>query len=57
MTEDRVAALERDVVALKVETTIQFRELFNRVKRLEAVLVASSGATIVLLLTLLSRLQ
>jgi|TARA_B100000768_G_scaffold42129_1_gene40958 hypothetical protein len=55
--EDRVAALERDVVALKVETTIQFRELFNRVKRLEAVLVASSGATIVLLLTLLSRLQ
>ena len=52
-----MAALERDVVALKVETTIQFRELFNRVKRLEAVLVASSGATIVLLLILLSRLQ
>lgn len=57
MMEDRVASLERDVVALKVETTIQFRELFNRVKRLEAVLVATSGATIVLLLTLLSRLQ
>ena len=52
-----MASLERDVVALKVETTIQFRELFNRVKRLEAVLVATSGATIVLLLTLLSRLQ
>lgn len=55
MMEDRVAALERDVVALKVETTIQFRELFNRVKRLEAVLVASSGAIIALLLTLLSK--
>lgn len=50
-----MAALERDVVALKVETTIQFRELFNRVKRLEAVLVASSGAIIALLLTLLSK--
>jgi len=55
MMEDRVAALERDVVALKVETTIQFRDLFNRVKRLEGLWLASSGAIIALLLTLLSK--
>lgn len=56
MMEDRVASLERDVVALKVETTIQFRDLFNRVKRLEGLWLASSGAIIALLLTMLSKM-
>ena len=56
MMEDRVAALERDVVALKVETTIQFRDLFNRVKRLEGLWLASSGEIIALLLTMRSKM-
>tara|TARA_R100000951_G_scaffold17960_1_gene14317 strand:+ start:117 stop:296 length:180 start_codon:yes stop_codon:yes gene_type:complete len=53
---ERVSALERDVVALQTEVRIQFKEVFTRIKRLEAVLIATSGATIVMLLTILTRM-
>ena len=54
---DRVSALEKDVVALQTEVRIQFKEVFTRIKRLETVLIATSGATIVMLLTILSKMQ
>lgn len=54
---ERVSALERDVVALQTEVRIQFKEIFMRIKRLEAVLIATSGATIVMLITILERMQ
>jgi|TARA_R100000951_G_scaffold114218_1_gene118012 hypothetical protein len=54
--EDRVSALEKDVVALQTEVRIQFKEVFTRIKRLETVLIATSGATIIMLLTILSRM-
>jgi len=54
---ERVSALERDVVALQTEVRIQFKEIFTRIKRLEAVLIATSGATIVMLITILERMQ
>mgnify|MGYP005997702881 FL=1 len=53
---ERVAALEKDVVALQTEVRIQFKEVFTRIKRLETVLIATSGATIIMLLTILSRM-
>ena len=53
---ERVSALEKDVVALQTEVKIQFKEVFTRIKRLEAVLIAKSGATIIMLLTILSRM-
>ena len=53
---ERVSALERDVVALQTEVRIQFKEVFTRIKRLEAVLIATSGMTIVMLLTILTRM-
>ena len=40
---ERVSALERDVVALQTEVRIQFKEVFTRVKRIEAVLITTSG--------------
>ena len=52
----RVSALEKDVVALQTEVRIQFKEVFTRIKRLETVLIATSGATIIMLLTILSRM-
>ena len=55
--DERVSSLERDVVALQTEVRIQFKEIFTRIKRLEAVLIATSGATIVMLLTILERMQ
>ena len=51
-----VSALEKDVVALQTEVRIQFKEVFTRIKRLETVLIATSGATIIMLLTILSRM-
>jgi len=54
---ERVSALERDVVALQTEVRIQFKEVFTRIKRLEAVLIATSGATILMLITILERMQ
>ncbi len=53
---DRVSALEKDVIALQSEVRIQFKEVFTRIKRLEAVLIATSGATIIMLITILSRM-
>jgi len=37
-------------VAIKTEMEIQFKDLFNRVKRLEAIMIGTSGFIIVLLL-------
>ena len=53
---DRVSALEKDVIALQTEVRIQFKEVFTRIKRLETILVAASGATIIMLITILSRM-
>ena len=43
---ERVSALERDMAAVQTEVRIQFKEVFTRIKRLETVLIATSGATI-----------
>jgi len=55
--DERVSSLERDVVALQTEVRIQFKEVFTRVKRIEAVLITTSGATILILLTILNKMQ
>jgi CxxC motif-containing protein len=46
----RIDGLEKEVVAIKTEMDIQFKDLFNRVKRLEAIMIGTSGFIIVLLL-------
>jgi len=46
----RIDGLEKEVVAIKTEMDIQFKDLFNRVKRLEAIIIGTSGFIIVLLL-------
>lgn len=48
----RIDGLEKEVIAMKTEMTIQFKDLFNRVKRLEGLVLASSAAIIALLLRL-----
>jgi len=44
------------MVAVQVEMKLQFKEVFNRVKRIEAVIIATSGATIIMLITILTRM-
>jgi uncharacterized protein YqgV (UPF0045/DUF77 family) len=47
---ERIDQIEKQIVAMKTEMDIQFRDLFNRVKRLEAIMIGSSAAIILLLL-------
>lgn len=49
----RIDALEKTIVAMQKEMEIQFKDLFNRVKRLEAILIGCSAFTIALLLRLI----
>jgi len=49
---ERIDALSNQMIAMKTEMDIQFRDLFNRVKRLEAILIGCSAAIIALLLKL-----
>ena len=53
----RIDEMQLQIVELRTEAKIQFKDIFNRVKRLEAVLIATSGATIAMLLTILSKMQ
>ena len=52
----RIDALEKEVIAIKTEVKIQFRDLFGRVRRLETILLAATGTIMVLLLTVLSKM-
>ena len=47
---DRIDGLEKEMIAIKTQMNIQFKDLFNRVKRLEAILIGASAFIIALLL-------
>ena len=49
--------LERDVTSLKTETKIQFKEIFVRIKRIEALLIGSAGAIISMLTAILIKMS
>jgi len=51
---ERLDAVEKDLVAIKTEMNIQFKEIFVRIKRLEGILIGSSAAIILLLLKVIS---
>jgi len=52
----RIDEMQLQIVELRTEAKVNFRDLFNRVRRLEAVLIATSGASIIMLLTILSKM-
>ncbi len=52
----RIDDLEKEIVAIKTEVRIQFKDLFSRVKRLETILIAATGTIMILLLTVLSKM-
>lgn len=47
---ERIDTIEKQLVALQTTVDLQMRDLFNRVKRLEYIYIATSGFIIVLLL-------
>lgn len=52
----RIDNLEKEVVAIKTEVKIQFKDLFGRVKRLETIMLAATGTILIMLLTVLSKM-
>lgn len=53
---ERIDGLEKEIVAIKTEVKIQFKDLFARVKRLEGIMLATAGSIIGLLLTVLMKM-
>jgi|TARA_B110000858_G_C17688657_1_gene420188 uncharacterized iron-regulated protein len=53
---NRIDTVEKEVIALKTEVRIQFKDLFNRVKRIEAIFIGGTGAVIIMLITVLIKM-
>ena len=47
---ERIDELQIQVVEIKTEMKIQFKDLYNRMKRLEAIMIGIGGASLILLL-------
>lgn len=56
LIEPRVSQLERDVSSIKTEVRIQFKELFNRTKRMESILIGAAGTIIIMLMGILFKM-
>jgi antitoxin (DNA-binding transcriptional repressor) of toxin-antitoxin stability system len=48
--------MEKELVAVKTEVRIQFKEVFTRVKRIESILVAAAGTIIAMLVAVLMKM-
>tara|TARA_A100001391_G_C4952152_1_gene247497 strand:- start:536 stop:727 length:192 start_codon:yes stop_codon:yes gene_type:complete len=46
----RIDALEKQMIEIQTEMKIQFKDLYNRMKRLEAIMIGIGGASLILLL-------
>ena len=52
MTTKTIHDVDKDVAVLQKEVHTQFKEVFARIKRLEAILISVSGVIILLLLNM-----
>jgi len=50
MAHSRIDEVEKDVIEIKTEMKIQFKDLYNRIKRMEAIMICITGASLLLLL-------
>jgi len=55
--EPKVEQIDKDVASLKTEVRIQFKEIFVRVKRIEALLIGTAGAIISMLTAILIKMS
>tara|TARA_R110000803_G_scaffold61660_1_gene121616 strand:- start:30 stop:221 length:192 start_codon:yes stop_codon:yes gene_type:complete len=53
---ERIDGLEKEMIAIKTEVKIQFRDLFTRVKRLEGIMIGTTGFIIALLVAVLMKM-
>ena len=53
---ERINGPEKEVVAIKTEVKIQFKDLFGRVLRMERIMIAATASIIGLLMTVLIKM-
>jgi uncharacterized protein YqgV (UPF0045/DUF77 family) len=53
---ERIDGLEKEVIAIKTEVKIQFKDLFGRVKRMESIMIAATASIIGLLVAVLTKM-
>ena len=46
---ERIDALEKQMIEIQTEMKIQFKDLYNRMKRMEAIMICITGASLLLL--------
>lgn len=55
MTTKDIHDLDKDLAVLQKEVDTQFKEIFTRIKRLETIMIGTSGTIILLLLKMLAE--
>lgn len=55
--EPKIEQIDKDVASLKTEVRIQFKEIFVRIKRIEALLIGTAGAIISMLAAILIKMS
>ena len=53
---ERIDGLEKEVIAIKTEVKIQFKDLFSRVKRMEGIMIGTTASIIGLLVAVLIKM-
>jgi len=53
---ERIDNMEKQVIAIQTQMKIQFKDLFSRVKRMEAIMIGTTGFIIALLVAVLSKM-
>lgn len=52
----RIDNLEKQLIEVKTEVKIQFKEVFTRIKRIESLLIAAAGTIITMLVAVLMKM-
>ena len=53
---ERIDGIEKEIIAIKTEVKIQFKDLFGRVKRMESIMIAATASIIALLVAVLTKM-
>lgn len=53
---ERIDGLEKEIIAIKTEVKIQFKDLFGRVKRMESIMIAATASIVALLVAVLTKM-
>ena len=52
----RIDNLEKQLIEVKTEVKIQFKEVFTRIKRIESLLIGAAGTIIAMLVAVLIKM-